>query len=50
MTLCAIWYHLYKLKNVKNSHRGVLLFSACNFTKSNTPPCLLFTFFNLYKW
>ena len=21
----AIWYHLYNLKNVKNSHRGVLL-------------------------
>ena len=23
---CAIWYHLYNLKNVKNTHRGVLLF------------------------
>ena len=23
--LCAIWYHLYYLKNVKNTHRGVLL-------------------------
>ena len=22
---CAIWYHLYNLKNVKNTHRGVLL-------------------------
>ena len=21
---CAIWYHLYNLKNVKNTHRGVL--------------------------
>ena len=21
----AIWYHLYNLKNVKNTHRGVLL-------------------------
>ena len=20
---CAIWYHLYNLKNVKNTHRGV---------------------------
>ena len=20
---CAIWYHLYKLKNVKNTHGGV---------------------------
>ena len=23
---------------------------ACNFTKSNTPSWLFFTFFNLYKW
>ena len=23
--LCAIWYHLYNLKNVKNIHGGVLL-------------------------
>ena len=23
--LCAIWYHLYNLKNVKNIHEGVLL-------------------------
>ena len=22
---CAIWYHLYKLKNLKNTHGGVLL-------------------------
>ena len=35
----AIWYHLYKLKkNVKNTHRGVILLvklqtKACNFTK-----------------
>ena len=25
MMRCAIWYHLYNLKNVKSSHRGVLL-------------------------
>ena len=24
-TLCAIWYRLYNLKNLKNTHRGVLL-------------------------
>ena len=24
-TLCAIWYHLYNLKNVKNTHGGALL-------------------------
>ena len=40
---CAISYHLYNLKNVKNTHGGVLLLGklqrkACNFTKSNTPP------------
>ena len=23
--LCAIWYHLYNLKNVKNTHNGMLL-------------------------
>ena len=23
--LCAIWYHLYNLKNAKNTHGGVLL-------------------------
>ena len=23
---------------------------ACNFTKSNTPHWVFFTFFNLYKW
>ena len=23
--LCAIWYHLYKLKNVKNTHGRALL-------------------------
>ena len=22
---CAIWYHLYNLKNLKNTHEGVLL-------------------------
>ena len=32
---CAIWYHLYNLKNVKNIHGGVLILvklqaSACN--------------------
>ena len=25
---CAIWYHLYNLKNVKNTHGGVLLFTS----------------------
>ena len=49
MLRCAIWYHLYNLKNVKNTHEGVLLL-ACNFTKSNTPPWVFFTFLKLNKW
>ena len=48
---CAICYHLYNLKNVKNTHRGVLLTieeaKICNFTKSNTPQWVLFTIFKL---
>ena len=40
---CAIWYHFYNLKNVKNTDREVLLSVklqalACIITKSNTPP------------
>ena len=38
VTLCAIWYHFYSLKNVKNSHGRVLLLvklqaEACNYIK-----------------
>ena len=52
---CAIWYHLYSLKNVKNTHGGMLILvtlqaKASNFTKINTPPWVFFTFFKLYKW
>ena len=52
---CAIRHYLYNLKNVRNVHGGVLLLvemlaSACNFTKSNTPPQAFFTFIKLYKW
>ena len=50
---CAIRYHLHNLKNVKNTHEGVLVLvklqKACNFTESNTAPWMLFTFFKLYK-
>ena len=35
--LCAIWYHLHNFKNVKNSHRGVLVFGL-QLTKSIIPP------------
>ena len=55
MMFCAIWYHFYNIKNVKITDGGVLLLVklqllACNFTKSNTPPWVFFTFFKLYKW
>ena len=55
MMLCAIWYHLSKLKTVKNAHGGVLLsvklqaFSL-QLYKSNTLPWVFFTFFKFYKW
>ena len=41
--LCAIWYHLYNFKNLKNTHGGVLLLV-------NTPQWLFFTFLKSYKW
>ena len=54
MMLCAIWYHVCKLKNVKNAHGGIFLSvklkAAWNFTKSATPSWVLFTFFKLHKW
>ena len=33
--LCTIWFHLYNLKDVKNTHGGVLLL-PCSFTKNST--------------
>ena len=53
--LCAIWYHLCNLKYLKNTHGGVFLLVklqtlACNFTKSNTPSWVFFTFFKLNGW
>ena len=53
--LWAIRYHLYNLKNVKNTHGAVLLWAklqagACNFIKTNTRPWVVFEFFELYKW
>ena len=52
---CAIWYNLYNLQIVKNTHKGVLILvmlqaAACNFTKINTPPWVFFMIFKLYKW
>ena len=50
--LCAIWYHLYDLKNVKNTHGGLSLLVKLKayFTKSNTSLWVFFTFFKLHKW
>ena len=55
VVLRAIWYHSYNLKNVENTHGGVLILvnlqtEACNFTKSNTPPWVFFTLFKLCTW
>ena len=36
----VIWYHLYNLKNVKNTHGGMLRL------ESNTPPWVFSRFFN----
>ena len=53
-TLCAIWYHLYNLKNVKNTHGRVLNFSkvagsALHLYKKYTPPWVFFTFFKIVQ-
>ena len=41
--LCAIWYHVYNLKDVKNTHGQMFLLAklqalSYNFMKSNTSP------------
>ena len=51
---CEIYCHSYNFKKVKNTHGGVLLLVKlkapdCNFTKSNTPPWVFFTFLNCVK-
>ena len=45
---CAIWYHLYNLRNVKNTLEGVffLVKKACNFTKSDIRPWVFSRFLN----
>ena len=50
-TLCAIGYHFYNLKNLINTHGGVLLLvNLCNYSNSNIPQRVFFTFFKFYKW
>ena len=53
--LCVIWYYLYNLNNVENTHGEVILsvklkVLACIFTKSFTTPWVFFTLFKLHKW
>ena len=54
MVRCAIWYHLYNLKDVKNTYGGVLIL-----VKLQAPATLLkltflhgcfSTMYKLYKW
>ena len=46
---CEIWYHCCNLRNVENTY-GRVLKKSCNYTKSDTPPWVFFTFFKRYKW
>ena len=48
----TIWYHLSNLKNVKNTHGGVVILvkfqaEACNVTKINTPTWSVFHVFKI---
>ena len=43
---CAIWYHLYNLKNVKSTHGEVLIFVKLQAEASMG----VFYVFKLYKW
>ena len=54
ITFLVFWCHMYNFRNVKNIHRRVLLLvkfqaEASNFSKSNTPTWVFFTFFKWYK-
>ena len=44
---CTIWYRLYNLKSVKNTHRGVLLFSK-NFNTTLLKLTLLHGCFHVF--
>ena len=52
--LFAIWYHLYNVKNMKSTHRGVLLLiklqaSVYSFTKSIIPSMSAFQVFKIVQ-
>ena len=38
--LCAIWYHLYNFKNVKNIHEGLSLLKSCRLTLLKVIPSM----------
>ena len=58
MAVCDVLRDLVpfvQFKKRENTQGGALLLvklhaEVCNFTKSNTPPWLFFTFLKLYKW
>ena len=47
---CKIWYRLRNLKNVKNTHGGVLLVVELQVKKVTLLHMYFFRFFKLYKW
>ena len=47
---CAIWYNLYNLIDVKNTHGVVLAFVKLQLYKSNTSPWVFSILFILCKW
>ena len=50
--LYTIWYHLYSLKNVKNTWRNATFSEVAGFkfTESNSPPWVFLKFLKLCKW
>ena len=50
MMRCAIWFNLWNLTNVKNTHGGVLIFLKLQLCKSDTSPWVFSTHFTLYDW
>ena len=47
MISCAIWYHMYNLKNVKSTHGGALWVFIYGY--GYYPQWVFFAFFKLYK-
>ena len=47
--LFAIWYQLYNVKCVENTHGEVSLLQSCNLKNINTPPWVFLTFVKFYK-